>query len=125
MINIIIFLIGFVIIIFFSIFLYNGGTIFDLLTFANFNYIYTKIQNDINKALTNSNKEIEYNIAPSEIYIYTTGPETITFEPILDTITIMQADKTKVSLDLYKDVARLVPIFALLKREFQYESYHV
>lgn len=118
-------MIGFVIIIFFSIFLYNGGTIFDLLTFANFNYIYTKIQNDINKALTNSNKEIEYNIAPSEIYIYTTGPETITFEPILDTITIMQADKTKVSLDLYKDVARLVPIFALLKREFQYESYHV
>lgn len=125
MFDLIIFIIGFVFIIFFCIFLYNGGTIFDLITFSNFNYIYTKIANDIDKALKDSNKEIEYNIAPTEIYIYRIGEEAIAFNPLLNQVTITQQDKTKISLDVYKDLPRLVPIFALLKREFNYESFNV
>jgi hypothetical protein len=125
MFDLIIFIIGFVFIIFFCIFLYNGGTIFDLITFSNFNYIYTKIENDIDKSLKTSNKEIEYNIAPTEIYIYRIGEEAIAFNALLNQITITQQDKTKISLDVYKDLPRLVPIFALLKREFNYESFNI
>lgn len=125
MIDIIVFLIGFVFIIFFCIFLYNGGTIYDLITFADFNSIYNKIDSDISNALHTSNNSIEYNIAPSEIYIYKTSSDAVEFVPLLNQISITQQDKTISILDVNKDIGRLVPIFASLKREFIYTPFNI
>lgn len=125
MFDIVVFLIGFVFIIFFCIFLYNGGTIYDLITFANFNSIYNKIDSDIANTLHKSNSSVEYNIAPSEIYIYKTGEDAITYIPLLNQISITQQDKTVSILDVTKDIGRLVPIFASLKREFVYTPFNI
>ncbi|QKE44577.1 hypothetical protein Yalta_130 [Yalta virus] len=123
MFDIIVFLIGFVFIVFFCIFLYNGGTIFDLITLANFNSIYKYIDKNISDALYNSNESISYNIAPTEIYVYKTNAEAIEFIPLLNQISVTQQDKITTILDVNKDIARLVPIFANLKREFIYPSF--
>lgn len=123
MFDIVVFLIGFVFIVFFCIFLYNGGTIFDLITFANFNSIYKYIDKSILDALHNSNETISYNIAPTEIYVYKTNSDAVEFIPLLNQISITQQDKVTTILDVNKDIARLVPIFANLKREFIYPSF--
>lgn len=125
MFNLIVFFIGFIFIIFFCVFLYNGGTIFDLITFSNFNYIYTKISRDIDSALKENNSSIEYNIAPTNFYIYKIGEEAITFNSLLNQVTVLKQDKTKIILDVYKDVPRLITIFASLKREFNYKSFNI
>lgn len=125
MLNIIVFLVGFIIIVFFCIFLYNGGTIYDLITFSNYNSIYDKINTDIKISLQNSNKVIEYNVAPSEIYIYKTSEDSVSFVPLLNQISITQQDKTVSVLDVNKDVARLVPVFAGLAREFNYTAFNI
>ena len=124
MIDIIIFFLGFLVIIFFCVFLYMGGTIFDLITFSDFNYIYTKINNDITDILEKNNSDIEYNIAPNSIYIYQTSSNYINFDPMLNQISIEEKDKRTV-LDVDKDIQKLVPIFALLKREFNFNAFSV
>lgn len=124
MINILIFCLGFIVIIFFCIFLYMGATIFDLITFSDFNYIYTKINNDIIGILEKNNSDIEYNIAPNSIYIYQTSSNYINFDPMLNQISIDEKDK-RTTLDINKDIQKLVPIFSLLKREFNFDAFNV
>lgn len=124
MINIIIFSLGFIVIIFFCIFLYMGATIFDLITFSDFNYIYTKINNDIMNILEKNNSDIEYNIAPNSIYIFQTSSNYINFDPMLNQISIEEKDK-RTTLDIEKDIQKIVPVFALLKREFNFDAFNV
>lgn len=125
MFDLIIFLIGFVFIVFFCIFLYNGGTIYDLITFANFDSIYKKIDDDIYSALHNSNAVVEYNIAPSQIYVYKTSDDVVSFDPLLNQITITQQDKTRTVLNVEKDIGRMVSLFASLNRTFPYTPFNM
>lgn len=126
MFNILLFIVCVFIIIVVSLLLSKGATIFDLLTFSNFNSINQKINNDLMESLYEANNnDLIFTIAPSNNFIYKTGEESVEFQPTLNKIIIKKQDKEKISLDINKDMGRLIPIFVSFKRDFNYKPFEL
>lgn len=66
--NLLLFLVFIVFFVFLTFFLYNGSNIFELVSNSNFNYIYTKIDNDLSQLIKEKNPQYIIAETPNSIY---------------------------------------------------------
>lgn len=109
-------------IIFICVFVFNGGTIFDLMTISGFGYIEDDIVKDVNNLLDESNKTSVVMIAESDIFVHTGSRRNITFAPILNSIKVEMYDNSSVTVPV-TDINRLISLFVQFKKEFNYTPY--
>jgi hypothetical protein len=114
--NLILYFIFIIFLIFLSYFLYNGSNIFELVTHSNFDYIYTKIDNDLSDIIKEKNPQ--YIIAENSNNIYKTKVN-LYFNSINSEI-YFYINNTLYKLNIYNDIAKIIPILINFKNNFQY-----
>lgn len=120
------FLTGLFVLIFVCIFLYFGGTIFELITNSDFNYIHSKIKEDIKKILQEeNNNDFKYQISVLPGFIYLTDNDVIDYDSLNNNIIVSVQDKSKKILNIQDDLSKIVPIFSRLKTKFDFEKYSI
>lgn len=104
--------------VFLTFFLYNGSNIFELISNSNFNYIYTKIDNDLSNLIKEKNPQ--YIIAETTNNIYQTKTD-IYINSINSEIYFYSNNKL-IKLNIYNDFSKLVPLLIKFKNKFQYNK---
>lgn len=105
-----------------SVFIFNGGTIFDLMTLSGFRYIEDEVVKDINYIFDETNNSSVVMIAESDVFIHTGTRNNITFVPLLNSVKVELYNKTTITVPI-KDINRLIPLFIRFKKEFNYTPY--
>lgn len=108
------------------IFLYSGGTIFDLITNSDFDYIHTKIKEDIKKALLSVNNDVvNYQVSVTPNFIYITERDIVEFNSLNNELIVTTQTGSKITLNMQNDVAKIIPLFSKLNKNFIFKSYSI
>lgn len=102
----------------FSFFLYYGSNIYELITHSNFNYIYTKIDNDLSKII--KSRTPQYIIAENLNNIYKTNLD-LKINSINSEIYFF-INNTIYKLNIYQDNSKIIPFLINFKNKFEYTT---
>lgn len=115
-INLILFFTFVVFFIFLTYFLYNGSNIYELISHSNFNYIYTKIDNDLLDIIKKKNPQFIIAETPNNIY----KTKIDLYINSINSEIYFYSNNKLIKLNIYNNISKIIPLLINFKNKFEY-----
>lgn len=120
--NVCIFLIIIIFLIFFCIFLFKGNNIYELLVYSNVNFIYDKMEKDFDRLMDKNNQYKNLVFAVNNNYIYKMTSASLNLNALLNQFYITNNNHNPI-LDIEKDEQKIIPLISNLSPKFDFSPF--
>lgn len=120
--NVFIFLIIIIFLIFFCIFLFKGNNIYELLVYSNVNFIYDKMEKDFDRLMDKNNQYKNLVFAVNNNYIYKMTSASLNLNALLNQFYITNNNHNPI-LDIEKDEQKIIPLISNLSPKFDFSPF--